>query len=166
MHRHAIFPMLAAAMIGLHAEPVEAQSPVTPFSFVSVSGTDGSIDCSFGMPCRSLQVAHGKTLPGGTIRCLDSASFFGVTITKSITIDCAGTAATTDGLGTSQIAVNGANIVVNVRNITIMPAANNTGPIYGVQFTQGAMLNLDNVKIHGFASSAAAGILFAPNTGN
>src|SRR5262245_5452053 len=109
MHRHAILPVLTVAMIGLYAAPAEAQFNVT---FVSGTGSDASPDCSLTAPCRTFGNAHNKTAASGTILCRDSADFGPFTILKSITIDCAGTAAATQGLPVSQINIFGANIFV------------------------------------------------------
>src|SRR6188768_2107753 len=57
-----------------------------------VSGVGDDVNpCSRTAPCKTFAGAISKTAPGGVINCLDPGGFGGVTITKSITIDCTGT---------------------------------------------------------------------------
>ena len=102
---------LAALLALLPAAPAHAL-PVKTF----VSSTGSGTTCSFAAPCADFQTAHDATSPGGQIACLDSGHFVGANITKTITIDCAGTSATTYGF-----TVNGAGIVVTIRNLTMFP---------------------------------------------
>jgi hypothetical protein len=85
------------------------------------------------------------------------------TITKSITIDCDGTFGSILAAATNGVNINGANIIVNLRNLSINGVS--TGLI-GVNFISGAMLSLHNVNITGFRSGTAAGIRFSPNSAN
>src|SRR5262245_5649271 len=164
MHRHAILPVVAAT-IALYASPAAAQPSLT---FVSSTGSDASQFCLQTAPCRTFSGAHAKTLAGGEIRCLNTSDFGTVTITKSITIDCAGTGAVTQsqGLVFTQIDVNAADIIVNLRNMTLSPNVT-SGTGIGINFTQGAVLNLHNVTIHGMnIGSGSGGIKFQPTTAN
>src|SRR4051794_41186033 len=83
---------LAAALLAtLPATRAEAQS--TYRSYVAPNGSGTA--CTFAAPCISLQFAHDAAVDGGTVECLpggpDGAiSLRSVSITKSITIDCAG----------------------------------------------------------------------------
>jgi hypothetical protein len=161
MYRHAIFPIFTVAMIGLYAAPAEAQQ----VTFVSGNGNDSSAVCSFIAPCLSFAAAHDKTTANGTILCKDAFAFGGLTITKSITIDCAGAGGGTFLGAGIQVDVNGAGIVVTLRNMRITPAAGGIAA-FGIQFQQGSMLQLHNVVVDRNTLAPATGILFQPNTGN
>ena len=82
---------LAATLVALLPAALAQANQV---SFVSSTGSGTA--CPRAAPCNNFQAAHDATSPQGEINCLDSGPI-GVanTITKSITIDCAGTAATT-----------------------------------------------------------------------
>src|SRR5262245_59709924 len=113
MNRPANFAILAAAMMGLYANPADAQNAV---SFISGTGNDAN-PCSQIQPCRSFDGALGKTVTGGEIHCLDSAFYTGLTvITKSITFDCAGTSGILNTGSVDSITVGGTNVFVQLRN--------------------------------------------------
>src|SRR5262245_37335590 len=139
MHRHGIFPILAVAMMVANVGSGDAQ--LIPQTFVSSSGSDAN-NCVSSTPCRTFNGALLKTQPRGEIRCLDTANYSaGIVIDKSITIDCAGTAATS---ASGNFVINGANIVVNLRNMAL--SAFGFGNLFGIHFQQGSMLNLHNVN--------------------
>jgi hypothetical protein len=81
------------AMGLLASAPAEA---LNSKSFVSSVGADGNDCVSIATACRTFPRAHDQTFDGGQIACVDSLDFLQTTttITKSITIDCAGTSAT------------------------------------------------------------------------
>src|SRR5262245_41279396 len=84
----AIALLSAFALLGLvGATPAGA----IPRTFVSSTGVGSA--CTRVAPCTTFQAAHDATDLGGEINCLGSGSFGGLSITKSITIDCAGTVA-------------------------------------------------------------------------
>src|SRR5262245_24938014 len=160
MKSYLIFPILAAVAMVVQATPADAQATRT---WVSGVGDDAN-PCSRTAPCKTFPGAISKTAAGGEINCLDPGGFGTVTITKSITIDCDGTLGSIIAAGgVNGVNVNGANIVVNLRNITINGAG--TGNI-GINFISGAMVNVHNVKIFGFNITTATGIKFSPNTNN
>src|SRR5947207_9342278 len=86
-----------------------------------VSGVGDDVNpCSRTAPCKTFSGAISKTAANGEINCLDPGGFGGVTITKSITIDCQGPLAGILVSGTNGIIVNdnSANsIVVTLRNL-------------------------------------------------
>src|SRR5215208_6823222 len=83
-------------------------------SFVASYG--GGTACTRAAPCNAFQAAHNATGTFGQINCLDSGPYGGqTTISKSITIDCAGTAATHYG----GFIVNGDSIIVNIRHLAL-----------------------------------------------
>src|SRR5258708_32368535 len=86
-------------------------------SYVSANGGGGV--CTLSAPCVNLANAINATNPGGVVSCLDgiadgNLNFFAVTITQSITIDCAGVSATS-----WFVIINTPGIVVTLRNLTI-----------------------------------------------
>ncbi|HYW06496.1 MAG TPA: hypothetical protein VE913_06050 [Longimicrobium sp.] len=110
--------------------------------------------CSRTAPCKTFAGAISKTAAGGEINCLDPGGFGALTITKSITIDCNGVVAGSLFTGgASGIAVNGANIVVTLRNLQINGAG--TGQV-GVRYINGKLLNIENVVI---SQAALTGVL-------
>src|SRR6476469_385212 len=106
----------------VHAAPAHAQASRT---WVSGVGDDAN-PCSRTAPCKTFAGAISKTAVNGEINCLDPGGFGGVTITKSITIDCHEVFASILHSGT-----NGINIpfdsfagtdtrkTVNLRNINL-----------------------------------------------
>jgi hypothetical protein len=159
MKRYVLVPILAAAAMAIYSAPANAQATRT---WVSGVGDDVN-PCSRTAPCKTFAGAISKTAAGGEINCLDPGGFGAVTITKNMTIDCEGTVGSILAAGTNGVNVNGANIVVNLRNISIHGAG--TG-LVGVNFITGAQLNLHNVSIFGFKAGSALGVRFSPNTGN
>ena len=147
---------LAAMLVALlPTTPAQAQSETT---FVSLAGSAGG-PCSRSVPCNNFQSAHDATVSEGEIRCLDPGPFGGATITKSITIDCAGTT-------TNQFIINAAGIVVRLRNLTfnglLLPIT--TG--ISIDFVNGAALFVENCVIaNNDGSEPAIGIRFQPSVG-
>ena len=76
-----------AAAVSLGGGSAQAQATRT---WVSGVGDDAN-PCSRTAPCKTFAGAISKTAANGEINCLDPGGFGTVTITKSITIDCAGT---------------------------------------------------------------------------
>jgi hypothetical protein len=100
-----------------------------------------------------------------------------VTITKSITIDGGGGVASVMApSGATGIFVSaGATDIVTIRNVQVQGNLGNdsspgTAGTYGIQFTSGAMLSIDNCKFDGFngygilANTSANAILNVSNT--
>jgi hypothetical protein len=111
-------------------------------------------------PCKTFAGAMSKTDPGGEINVTDPGGFGPVTITKSLTIDAAGTFASILAAGTTGITINaGPSDVVTLRNLSINGAG--TG-IQGIHFVAGGALHIDKCVIFGFLQK---GIFFEPNTG-
>lgn len=126
-----------------------------------VSGVGDDVNpCSRTAPCKTFAGAISKTAAGGEISVLDPGGFGAVTITKSITINGAGTLASILGAGTNGIVINDVahtGIVVVIRDLHIHGAG--TG-INGIQFVSGAELHVENCEIQGFTGQ---GINFAPS---
>jgi hypothetical protein len=87
MRRIGLFTVVAGLLPLLAATPASAQATRT---WVSGVGDDVN-PCSRTAPCKTFAGAISKTDAGGQINCLDPGGFGGVTITKSITLDCGAT---------------------------------------------------------------------------
>jgi hypothetical protein len=146
-------------------------------TWVSGVGSDANA-CSRTAPCLTFAGAIAKTAAGGEIDALDPGGFGAVNITKSITIDGGGggVASVMATSGASGIGVAaGATDIVTIRNVQVQgDLGNGSSPVNagfnGIQFTSGAMLNIDNCKIDGFsdagiiAFTSANAILNVTNT--
>jgi hypothetical protein len=142
-------PSTFGLLLCLHATPAQA----VPETWVA--GNGGGVACSRTAPCASFQVAHNATDPGGIIKCVDAGSFSIATITKSITIDCTGTNGGSVNALSNAIAVDGVDVVVTLRGLSIDGLGTGTA---GVRFVNGSALHIQNCSISG---STQAGILFA-----
>jgi hypothetical protein len=148
-HTAARLAALATAFaLGLLATiPAEAAFAKT---YVSSTGTDGN-DCStIAAACHTFQRAHDQTSASGQIACVDSVDATGATITKSITIDCAGTSSTS-----SNFVVNAPGIIVVIRNLTIAITGGS-----GIFFSSGAALIVEDCGLRDYTGW---GILFRPS---
>ena len=76
------FALLAAAFAcSLATTPANARARV----FVASYGNDAN-PCTFGSPCKTLQVAVNAVDAGGEVTAIDSAGFGPINITKAVTI--------------------------------------------------------------------------------
>lgn len=119
-----------------------------------VSGVGDDVNpCSRTAPCKTFAGAISKTADKGEINCLDPGGFGGVTITKSITLDCTGTQGSILGSLTNGIVVNNSTAVVRIRGLSINGAS--TG-LTGIKVTAAASVSVENTVIDGFTQSAIA----------
>ena len=130
-----------------------------------VSGVGDDVNpCSRTAPCKTFAGAISKTAAGGEINAIDPGGFGAVTITKSITIDGAGTDASILYSATTGVLVNaGVNDVVILRNLSLNGAG--TG-LNGIRFLAGATLQVENVHIFGSNTTGSLngnGIDFNPS---
>ena len=95
--------LLAFVLIAL-ALPSSASAQATR-TWVSGVGDDAN-PCSRTAPCKTFAGAISKTANGGEINCLDPGGFGGVTITKSLTIDCRHSEGGVLVSGTNAIVIN------------------------------------------------------------
>jgi|ERR1700674_3009740 len=149
----AIAPVLLAA-------PTRAQSTHT---WVASYGDDTK-SCDRTAPCASFFGAYGKTLAGGEIDCVDSGTYFALTIGKSITINCEA-AIGNNFLGTTpgifQIST-AATDVVTLRGLDLDGLGFSFGSLNGVITFNGAgVLHLHKVKISNMRGDSS-GVLFNP----
>ncbi|SOD01840.1 hypothetical protein SAMN05216486_10187 [bacterium JGI 053] len=126
-----------------------------------VSGVGDDVNpCSRTAPCKTFAGAISKTAAGGEINCIDPGGFGAVTIVKSITIDCNGVLGGVLYAGAaSGVNVNGTNIVVTLRNLSLNGSG--TGQV-AVRFTNGKQLNLENVVI---SQASQTGVLVSAMAG-
>lgn len=115
-------------------------------TWVSGVGDDAN-PCSRTAPCKTFAGAISKTAACGEISVLDPGGFGAITITKSITINGDGTLAGILASLTNGVIVNGANVVVTLRSLSINGACNG---LNGIRFLQGSTLQVENVSIVGF----------------
>ena len=141
---------LAALVFGLSA-PAAAQATRT---WVSGVGDDAN-PCSRTAPCKTFAGAISKTAVGGEINCLDPGGFGGVTITRSITIDCAGTLGSVLASNTNGIVINAASADVRLRNLSINGAGNG---ITGIRIINASSVHVSGVSIFGFRGNNGAGL--------
>ena len=157
----------------LYTVPAHAQATRT---WVSGVGDDAN-PCSRTAPCMTFAGAITKTAAGGEIDALDPGGFGTLTITKSITIDGGGGVASVmvSSEATGITVSAGATDIVTIRNVQFQGDLGNGSSsgnpnTNGIQFTSGAMFNIDNCKIDGFsgdgilATTSANAILNVTNT--
>jgi hypothetical protein len=159
---------VALLLMGLWSSVAQAQATRT---WVSGVGDDAN-PCSRTAPCKTFAGAISKTAAGGEIDALDPAGYGAVTITKSITIDGGGQAASVLVSGTNGIVVQaGPTSVVTLRNLRINGIAGTAaGGLNGIRYISGAALHVENCYIFGFtqdginASTSAPAALFVTDT--
>ena len=157
MKRSAIVTIAAAGL--LLASQAYGQATRT---WVSGVGDDAN-PCSRTAPCKTFAGAISKTAAGGEINALDPGGYGAVTITKSITIDGAGTMASVLSTGgTNGVIVNaGANDTVILRNLEINGVTEAVTPgLNGIRLIAGGKLHVENVNIFGMTGQ---GIDFNPS---
>jgi hypothetical protein len=152
--------LFAAALACSFAAPAQAQAPRDRV-FVASYGTDtGNTTCSFEAPCRTFQNAVNNVAVGGEVTAIDSAGFGQISITQSVTITSpkgveAGIVAP---VGANTIDINGSNIIVVLRGLTL---EGNGISGSGINFLSGGgELQIIGCKIHNFVDE---GIVLQPD---
>jgi hypothetical protein len=140
----------AAAALGLAATSAHA----IPRAFVSSTGA--GVACTRAAPCATFQVAHDAADPGGEVNCIDAGDFGTLTITKSITIDCAGTLGAIRTSAGAAVTINTAGVVVRLRNLAI--SGNTSSTNLGINFTNGAALYVEKCTISNFGDPGSIDI--------
>jgi hypothetical protein len=96
--------LILTTLFALQIAPAEAQNPR---SWVASYGSGTS--CSRSAPCANFETALGQTNAGGEINCVDQGDFsnggIGLTIRRSITIDCEGVQGRFGSLVSSDFAI-------------------------------------------------------------
>lgn len=140
--------LLSFTFILLAAPSVFAQATRT---WISGVGDDAN-PCSRTAPCKTWAGAISKTAAGGEISVLDPGGFGALTITKSITLNGAGTLASILFSGTNGITINGAGVVVNIIDISLN-GGTPTGPgLNGIRILQAAHVTVDGCDIFNFSN--------------
>jgi hypothetical protein len=116
-----------------------------------VSGVGDDVNpCSRTAPCKTFAGAISKTAAGGEIDALDPGGFGTINITKSLTIDGAGTQASILAAGTTGVIVNAPSTShVVIKNLSINGAGTGT---FGVRMLAGGSLSMENISISGFTN--------------
>jgi hypothetical protein len=150
MKAFASFLIVVAGSASL-ATPAFAQATRT---WVSGVGDDVN-PCSRTAPCKTFAGAISKTAANGEINAIDPGGFGSLTITKSITVDGNGAHASILSANTNGFIINGAGIVVTLRNLSINGAGTAAGN--GIRILNAAAVNIDNVTITGLGGTGTAG---------
>lgn len=130
---------------------VSASAALAQATRTWVSGLGDDVNpCSRTAPCKTFAGAISKTAAGGEINALDPAGYGTLTVTKSMTVDGAGTNASTLAAGTSGFIINAPNSEVRLRNITINGAGTGTG---GIRIIAANRVFIENVLIDGFTQN-------------
>jgi hypothetical protein len=142
------------AMVG-YAAPASAQATRT---WVSGVGDDVN-PCSRTAPCKTFAGAISKTATGGEIDVLDPGGFGTINITKHMVIDGRPFMSSLLAANVNGVIVNGAGVIVTLRNLTINGAGNAPNNINGngVRILQASSVNIDNVVIENFSGTGAQG---------
>ena len=136
---HTLIRLAAGTAFILASWPALA----APRTWVASFGNGAT--CSRAAPCADFATAYLATDDGGEINCLDAggdATFGGLSIRKSITIDCTGTASPAKSSGDIIIDVPG--IVVILRNLAITTKDDLNGGGLGVWVLAGSALHVEN----------------------
>ena len=150
---------VAFACLWLAATEAEA---VAPRAYVSTAGNDANVCSNPATPCRTFVGAISQVLSGGEVIVLDSGTFGGGTITKSVTINAPGGVA---ALVATPLLVNaGASDVVTLRGLTFVSPTVGSGT--ALTFAAGAGLNLENSVIHGWSTGLSFGVAGKLNVTN
>jgi len=157
--------ILSAALAGTFAALVPATPARAVFTqtFVKSDGNDAN-DCSRPRPCATFTRAISQTFAAGVVSCLDSGPYGFDVIAGSVTIDCAGGVVMAFA-GQNALTINGAGIVVILRNMTIDSSNPSTPGAIGINVLQAASVHIENCTIRGFTSNAAQGIRIDPTSG-
>lgn len=138
--------LIAAAI----AMPLVAEAQATR-TWVSGVGDDVN-PCSRTAPCKTFAGAISKTATNGEINCLDPGGFGAITITKSVTIDCAETVGGILAAGVSGVTINitsgtDTKKAVRLRGLLINGAG--TG-IHGIRILSASSVSIEDIVADGF----------------
>jgi hypothetical protein len=150
MRRLASLFLFAGFLIPLlSSAPAHAQATRT---WISGVGDDVN-PCSRTAPCKTFAGAISKTQAFGEINCLDPGGFGGVTITKSITLNCHEIMGSILVAGTNGVTINaGVNDKVVLRNIQLQGLLGTASPgLAGVKIIQAAVVSIEDCVITQFS---------------
>ena len=142
------FAFACAGFVLALATPAHA---LNSHSFVSGNGSGTA--CTFAVPCAAIGFAVAATSSEGIVSCVDQGANSDGTvldscfsISKSITIDCA-------GVGSWYITINGSGIVVTLRNLQINMVGVSANNGIGIDFQNGAALFVEHCVIDSWNAS-------------
>jgi Right handed beta helix region len=124
--------------------------------WIASNGLDNN-PCTRTAPCRTLNQAVTTATTGQVISCVDSAIYStgNVSINRSLTIDCRGTAAIlTPGPAYGIVISAQPGDVVTLRNLIIV---GQVSPADGIHLIVGQSVRVENVQISGFAYGISVG---------
>jgi hypothetical protein len=162
MRRIALVAIITGFLVPFMAvAPASAQATRT---WVSGVGDDAN-PCSRTAPCKTFAGAISKTAVNGEIDCLDPGGFGGVTITKSITIDCTFANGSILVAGTNGITINATGgatdplRIVRIRGLSINGSnAGTRSGIRGISILSALEVHIDNVLIDNFVQQGVADV--------
>jgi hypothetical protein len=173
MRRIALVAIITGFLVPfLSVAPASAQATRT---WVSGVGDDAN-PCSRTAPCKTFAGAISKTAVNGEIDCLDPGGFGGVTIVKSITIDCTFANGSVLVAGTAGITINATGSgdplrIVRIRGLSINGSnAGTRSGTRGINILSALEVHIDNVLIDNFTQQGVAdvrtnaGTLFITNS--
>jgi hypothetical protein len=138
-------------------------------TWVSGVGDDAN-PCSRTAPCKTFAGAISKTAAGGEISVLDPGGYGAVNITKSITLNGAGTLASILFSGTNGIIINGSGIIVNITDLSLNGGTPTSPGVNGIRIIAAASVSVNNCDIFNYSTSGirdertVAGFLSVKNT--
>jgi hypothetical protein len=174
MPRLASSIAVAAIVMAFNIPAAEAAQVLT--TWVSHNGSDASIfnttPCTAPVPCGSFPAAIFSTNPGGEVNCLDNGDYGNnggatgtqtTTIDRSLIIDCGAQGGTVNVSGAiNGIIINGANIAVKLRGLTIN---GNGSSGTGILIQNARSVTIENCVIQGFNGTGGTGILVSTSNG-
>src|SRR5437588_7004814 len=150
-------------LVSMHALPAQAVN--LNHTWVASNG-DNAANCDRLTPCATFAGAFGKTNAGGEITCVDSGNYSGLTIDKSITINCENAIGSNTSLGGNQpgtfVITTAATDIVTLRGLDIDGLGFNC-TCGLINFFGAGVLHVDKVKISNLRPFAARGIEFSPS---
>ena len=163
MRRIALLAIVVGSLTPfLASAPAHAQATRT---WVSGVGDDAN-PCSRTAPCKTFAGAISKTATAGEINCLDPGGFGGVTITKSMTLNCHEVFGSILVAGTPGVTINattaGSRVVLRGLQITGVLGTATPGTI-GVRILAAATVAIQDSVITQFSQQ---GILDSRTGGN
>jgi hypothetical protein len=139
-HARVVLVLLAAATPVAHPVPASAADNAR---YISINGNNDN-NCSLTAPCRTLQRGIKMTPAGGELRILDSGSYGGATINRSMTLSGNGNTVFLD----SPLTINSAEAVVALRGLVLNGQGTATS---GILISEAATVHVERCVIHGFA---------------
>ncbi|MBV9633627.1 MAG: hypothetical protein JOZ40_03275 [Methylobacteriaceae bacterium] len=166
MRKNAFSFAALGAMLAL-ALSLAAANAQNARSWVAGNGNDAG-PCTKAQPCATFARALSQTNAGGEINCVDRGEFsggVGLTIAKSITIDCNSAQGRFSPASPQPVAILVSAASTDVVVLRGLDIDGNGISALGIDLTGGAALHIEKCVIRNFAAGGLpAGILFSPLT--